>query len=298
MGVLQNDYASETGTIMFGGIDTEKYIGDLKAVPVIPNSDDDVYSSFTVTLSSLTLNFTDGSTVSAVDQALPVILDSGTTLTYLPTRIAANIYDELGAVDDTSYTGLVYIDCDYLRNEQGLTFDFQFGGDEGPLVRVPVDELVLDNVKAYISQGLPLPDNVADFEDDVCSFGIQPGSGIYLLGDTFLRSAYAVYDLENNEVALAQANLNSTESNVIEITRSDGIPEVSGVASQVTAAQTATGLPGGNGNLPTVTVTSAPDSSDSEGAGPRAVPPPTWELAAMAAFAGVSSLVGVGLFAL
>lgn len=283
---------------MFGGIDTDKYIGELQAVPVIPDSDTDVYTSFTVTLSSLIVNYTDSTTFTAVQQAIPVILDSGTTLSYLPSRIAANIYSELGAVDDTSYTGLVYIDCEYLRNESSLTFDFQFGGSDGPLVRVPVDELVLDNVKEYIDQGLLLPE--LDFADDVCSFGIQPNSGVYLLGDTFLRSAYAVYDLDNNVVALAQANLNSTSQNIVEIT-SAGIPDVSGVASQVTAAQTATGLPGAgdnSDNVPTVTVTSSPGASDSGSAGARSVPAPAWEAAAVAAFAGVGGLMGVGLFVL
>lgn len=284
---------------MFGGIDTEKYIGELKAVPVIPDSDTDIYTSFTVTLSSLIVNYTDGSPFTAVSQAIPVILDSGTTLSYLPSRIADNIYAELGAVDDTSFSGLVYIDCGYLRNESGVTFDFQFGGDDGPLVRVPVDELVLDNVKEYIDMGLPLPPDLG-FEDDVCSFGIQPNTGVYLLGDTFLRSAYAVYDLKNNVVALAQANLNSTEQNVVEIT-SSGIPDVSGVASQVTATQTATGLPGtgdNNNNVPTGTVTSSPSASNSEAAGIRAVPAPAWEAVAVAAFAGVAGLMGVGLFVL
>ncbi|KAI1245804.1 hypothetical protein MGN70_012698 [Eutypa lata] len=291
-----NDYASETGTIMFGGIDTEKYIGELTAVPVIPDSDTDIYTSFTVTLSSLIVNYTDADPFTAVSQAIPVILDSGTTLSYLPSRIADNIYEELGAVDDTSYTGLVYIDCEYLRNSSGLTFDFQFGGSSGPLVRVPVDELVLDNVKEYIDQGLPLPD--LDFADDVCSFGIQPNTGVYLLGDTFLRSAYAVYDLDNNVVALAQANLNSTDTNVVEIS-SSGIPDVSGVASQVSATQTATGLPGAGDNTDNVpTTTASAGASDSEGAGARAVPAPAWEAVAVAAFAGVAGLMGVGLFVL
>ncbi len=268
---------------------------------MIPDSDTGIYSSFTVTLSSLVFNYTDGTTLSTTTKAIPVILDSGTTLSYLPTSITGSLYGALGAVDDTSYTGLVYVDCDLLTSEKDATFDFQFGGSDGPLVRVPIDEMVLDNVKEYIEQGLPIPPGM-DFEDNVCSFGIQPGSGgIYLLGDTFLRSSYTVYDLENNEVALAQANINSTSTHVVEITSESGIPEVSGVASQVTAAQTATGLPGAGGNsAPTITVTASPGASSSaDSAGIRAVPaPPTWEMAGVAAVAGFAGLMGVGLFVL
>ncbi|RYP64828.1 hypothetical protein DL769_006503 [Monosporascus sp. CRB-8-3] len=293
-----NAYSADMGTILFGGVDTEKFVGELIAVPVLPDSRTDIYHSFTVTLSSLILNYTDGSTDTIVQQPVPVILDSGTTLTYLPAPMAGDIYSALGAVDDTSYTGLVYIDCAYLRSESGLTFDFQFGGRSGPLVRVPINEMVLDNIMEYAEIEPLLPPGMP-FADNVCSFGIHPGEeGVYLLGDTFLRSAYVVYDLENNEVAMAQAHINSSRSNVLEITV-DGIPDVSGVASQVTAEQTATGLPGPAGNLPTVTVTARPDPNDGENAGPKTLTaPPVWEVAAIATVAGLSGLMGVGLFVL
>jgi len=41
--------------------------------------------------------------------------------------------------------------------------------------------------------------------------------GDNLLGDFFLRSAYVVYDLTNNQIWLAPAVLNTTKSNVVEI---------------------------------------------------------------------------------
>ena len=289
---------------MFGGIDTGKFIGSLIEVPVLPDEDTGVYSSFTVTLSSLVINSSDsGDTTTIVRQSqpVPVILDSGTTLTYLPSSLASDIYDQLGAVDDTSYTGLVFISCSLLTDQRDLTFDYQFGGSDGPVVRVPIDELVLDNVRQFVRSGL-LPPGMDIDDDDVCTFGIQPASGIYLLGDTFLRSAYVVYDLEHNVVGIAQSNVNTTMSNIVEIT-SDGIPDTAGVASQVTAEQTATGLPGpGNGGSdPTATADRGGSGGDDDAgsAGVRAVPsPPNWEVIFVATFAGVAGLMGVGLFAL
>jgi hypothetical protein len=50
---------------------------------------------------------------------------------------------------------------------------------------------------------------------DACEFGIQNITGTYLLGDTFLRSAYVVYDLINNEIGIAATDFNSTETNVV-----------------------------------------------------------------------------------
>ncbi|ORY55283.1 aspartic peptidase domain-containing protein [Pseudomassariella vexata] len=291
-----NDLQSSTGTVLFGGIDTEKYIGDLQSVDIGEDSRSGTYSSFTVALSSL-VGSQDGRSTEffrSHPEALPVVLDSGTTLSYFPSMVTDKIYDAFNAVDDTSDSGLVYINCSYLN--ANITFDFQFGSSDGPVIRVPVDEMVLDNIPAYIDLGY-LNKSELPF-DNACSFGIQPNTGIYLLGDTFLRSAYVVYDLDNLKIALAQANVNATESNVIEIEAGGNIPNATGVVSHIEATATATGLPGtgngsGNGSaLPTVTVTSSAGASNTSNTGTRAVPAPDWQALGVAVVAGFSAMVG------
>ncbi|KAI5917263.1 aspartic peptidase domain-containing protein [Camillea tinctor] len=299
-----DDLYAETGTILFGGLDTEKFIGELKVVPILPDAETKNYTSFSVALSSLTMTADNGTVTNFTQAVIPAILDSGTTLSYLPTSMANQILAAFGAVDDTSSdgTGLVYVNCDYLSDNGNLTFDFQFGGSDGPLIRVPIDELILDNVKGYVEIGLVVPDLPFN---NVCSFGIQGSSGLYLLGDTFLRSAYVVYDLSNRQIALAPANLNSTRSNIVEITKESGIPDVTGVVSQVSAEQTATGLPGtdaGGSFTATATAATTPTTAGSaEGSGNsgiKSVAVPSWETTAVAALAGVFSLVGAGVFML
>lgn len=243
----------------------------------------------------MTTTADNGTVTNYTRSAVPVILDSGTTLTYIPTSMADRIFRALDAVDDTTGTGLVYVSCDYL-NDANFTFDFQFGGSDGPIVKVPVDEMVLNNVQGYIELGLAVP--TLPF-DNVCSFGIQPSSDYYLLGDTFLRSAYVVYDLTNKQIGLAQANLNSTDSNVVEITEDTGIPDATGVASQVSVTQTATGLPGtGNGGSGDATATTTSSPSGSGNAGARAVPAPRWDALAVAGIASLCGLMGAGLVVL
>jgi hypothetical protein len=61
-----------------------------------------------------------------------------------------------------------------------------------------------------------------------------------VLGDTFLRSAYVVYDLQNNQISLAQTDFNSTTTNVVEITAS-GVPGASPVSSPVTTLAVSSG---------------------------------------------------------
>ncbi|KAI1339351.1 aspartic peptidase domain-containing protein [Xylariaceae sp. FL0016] len=284
-----DDLRAETGTILFGGLDTKKFIGKLKTVDIQADEDTGDYTSFAVELSSMYTTADNGTIKNYTSTSIPVILDSGTTLTYLPTSIANRIFDAFGAYDDSSYTGLVYIDCGYLTNNPDLTFDFQFGGTSGPIIKVPVDEMVLDNVKGYQEIGLDVPSDLPF--DDVCSFGIQSNSGYYLLGDTFLRSAYVVYDLTNKKIGLAQSNLNATETDIVEITKESGIPDVTGVASQVAYTETAT-------SNPTVTVTGTGSADDSGNAGTRSVPAANWEAVTVAGLASVFSLVGASLFML
>lgn len=230
-----NDLASSTGSILFGGIDTEKYTGALKSIPLEsdPESTSTDISTFTVALSGLTISSGTETLNSSTSLSIPVVLDSGTTLTYLPDEIFTQIADTAGAVKEDD-GAIILIDC----NATDKTFTYQFGGTSGPSIAVKISELIFPVSAADLAeQGI-----TASFKNS-CLFGIYPGGeGPYLLGDTFLRSAYVVYDLKNNEVALAQSSFGSTGSNVVEIdANASSIPLVSGsgVASSSPTAGTA-----------------------------------------------------------
>jgi hypothetical protein len=126
-----------------------------------------------------------------------------------------------------------------------------------------VHELILDQLPATY----PPPSH---FTSRACVFGIQSTAlftaagtikqqpNFTLLGDTFLRSAYVVYDLSHHQIGLAQANLNSSSSTIIELSSSGtSLPRVTGVAAQQTTfTPTATargfgpgGGVGGDGSL-------------------------------------------------
>lgn len=72
----------------------------------------------------------------------------------------------------------------------------------------------------------------------MCEFGLMSsGTGDIALGDSFLRSAYVVYDLTNKQIGLAQTVFNETLSNIVEI--DSGIPYASATATAM-ATQTHT----------------------------------------------------------
>ena len=103
------------------------------------------------------------------------------------------------------------------------------------MISVPLSQLALP---LFNSKGDPL-----HFSNGkpVCQFGLEPLTEDMpiILGDTFLRSAYVVYDLDNKQIAIAPTVANTTESNIVEIGQGAAAPTWK-VASAVTATLTAT----------------------------------------------------------
>lgn len=214
-----NDLDASTGSILFGGVNTDKYTGSLETLPII--QEQGVYAEFVIALTSVGSN--GDSTKFGSNLATPALLDSGSSLMYLPTEIAEAIFSEFNADYDES-AGAAIIDCDAANSDD--TIDFTFSS---PTIKVALNELVI--VAGTDRRG-----------NDVCILGIAPaGSSTPVLGDTFLRSAYVVYDIANNEISLAQTNFNSTTDNILEITKASGVPDASGVASAVTSVAVESG---------------------------------------------------------
>ncbi|GAB7354857.1 hypothetical protein MBLNU459_g5233t1 [Dothideomycetes sp. NU459] len=227
-----NDLDASTGSILFGGINTDKYTGSLQTLPIL--KEEGIYAEFLIALTAVGFDGKEGSIASNL--ATAALLDSGTSLMYLPDSIASSIFTATGAVYNEEQ-GAAIVNCKLAENSS--TIDFTFSG---PTISVAMSELVI----------------VAGYEGNkpICILGVAPaGDSTTVLGDTFLRSAYVVYDLSNNEISLAQTNFNATTDNVLEITNgTSGVPDASGVASAVTAVASETG--GGRINgVPTVTST-------------------------------------------
>jgi hypothetical protein len=226
-----NDLDANTGSILFGGVDTDKYDGDLQTVPII--KENGVYQEFVIGLSSVTAG---GQQI--FNDPVAVLLDSGSSLSYLPDSYANSLYQIFNAQYD-SQSGAAVVSCDLANN--AATVDFVFSGVN---ISVPLNELVL--LDGY-QRGNP-----------ICILGIaSAGDSTSVLGDTFLRSAYVVYDLDNNEISLAQTNFNATSSSVTEISSgSGGVPNATPVANAVTSLAVGTGGARNAGN-PSVTALAA-----------------------------------------
>jgi hypothetical protein len=231
-----DDLESNTGVILFGGVDTNKYHGDLISLPIQLDEQTGTISSFTVAWTGLTVQGSGQSSDFSPSDPLPAILDSGTTDTLLPDDIANSIFNGVGVLTDPQFGNVVR--CDLANDD--LTFSFTFGGQGGAVVNVSLSEFVTPLLTTDGSQ--PTFNN----GDAACSFAIEAaGDNPILFGDSFLRSAYVVYDLENAQIGLAQTNFDSTkqDSNIQIIEESSGIPNVISTASVASVVQSFTGIP-------------------------------------------------------
>jgi len=262
-----NDDKSGKGEVLFGAIDTTKYSGDLVSLPVQPMWDGVTnYTEFLVALTAISVTDDSGTRLLTDSTfAYPALLDSGTVSQDLPAGVADEILKGFGAIQGA-------LPCEYRNSNASLTYTF--GGDGGPSINVPLSALIVDAGNAT------LPDGRAECQILVTS---ENGNGV-ILGDSFLRSAYVVYDLENNEIAIAQAVLDATStSNILTIPSGTGLPGVSSTATLIlsdngasatappagatTAIPTETTLPSPTFNLGSAATASASSTSGSSSSG-------------------------------
>ncbi|KAH8787657.1 aspartic peptidase domain-containing protein [Hyaloscypha finlandica] len=202
-----NDLGSSSGSILFGGIDTEKYYGTLSSIPINKDGNGPYLSRFPVSRA----------------QFIP---ESSTVYMYLPQENVDVIYSVFGV--EIGLDKSPYIDCKY-NNSSYLSFGFE----SGTVISVPYSEFVSKLFVPSLNPGNLTFSNI-------CSFGIASTiGGDNLLGDFFLRSAYVVYDLTNNHIWMAPAVLNTTESNIVEIQAGAlSLPQTTGVARPSPTAST------------------------------------------------------------
>lgn len=194
-----DSYNSTTGSVLFGAIDHAKYSGSLVTLPAVNIYEDYGYtevSYFTVTVSGVGTSV-NGNETTFSSNKWPALVESGTTLTYLPTEFIEEVAESFNATYSYYYYAYV-MDCPTLEDSlsQFLVFDLS-----GHKIFVPLFQLIKHR---YAGR---------------CVLGIYDSfDGTITLGANFLRSVYTVFDLEDREVSFAQANY--TEEEDIEIIES------------------------------------------------------------------------------
>lgn len=174
----------KTGSIIFGGIDEDKYTGTLEKFSISGS----LYLG--VNLDSVSVN----GVAYSIDAS--AVLDSGTTLSLLSQEFLSAVDKVIPptSIDTSGQFPIRYVSCSQ-PTDKYFTFDFGL---------VSIKTSYYDAiVRSEDSNG-----------DSYCILGYTYLSGYYILGDTFLRSAYVYYDLTDLSISLAQASY-STSSNIV-----------------------------------------------------------------------------------
>ena len=194
-----NEPSARFGSILFGAVDKSEYSGQLYTLPMLQayNTLDALYSGMFVTAQSAAIIDSKSGNKTVSEVQFPVLFDSGTSTSVLPTEIADAIgrsFDGKYSSDDEGYI----FDCSKVNNTQ-LSIDF--GGF---------------NISANISNF------VTPLTKDHCVLNIMASDAVFVLGDDFLVDTYVVFDLESHEVSVAQASFNNEEEDIEII--SDSVP--------------------------------------------------------------------------
>ncbi|KAK4161711.1 Candidapepsin-1 [Cladorrhinum sp. PSN259] len=176
--------------IIFGGINRWKFAGPLSPVKIWPpvSKQDPRWVQYWVNVTSvgMTKPGEDGIIYTPRDTFnMPTLIDTGSTLSYIREDLVATIGQQFQATVDNS--GNYFVDCKYRDIPGTVDFGFNRGG------------MVINvRYKDFIYQQAP---------GGRCMLGVQPadaGSTNYVLGDTFIRGAYLVFDQQSDTVWMNQ----------------------------------------------------------------------------------------------
>lgn len=151
------DIDSPDGSIIFGGIDTGKYIGSLEKCPILDPEDTATKTDrYWIYLTGLGMTLPSGEPGLISDSKLPVILDSGNTFSRLPTQLFESIGAAFPGAEYDPEEGVYAVNCSVV-NEPG-SIDFGFN-----------DKVISVSFKDFIRK-------VAGVEE-YCLLGMLPNDG-------------------------------------------------------------------------------------------------------------------------
>jgi candidapepsin/yapsin 1 len=181
---------ASTGTILFGAVDHAKYSGQLTTVPILNSYAKMGYENpirLEVAVDNLAVT-SSSSNVSITSNTYGAVLDTGSTLSYFPQSLLDKLAGTLGAT--------------YSYRQQAYTIPCSTGSSNSLIVNF-----------SGLRINVPLSDLAVQVTRDTCILGIleQSSQSSYILfGDNVLRNIYAVFDLDDYEISLAQVNYSGT----------------------------------------------------------------------------------------
>ncbi|KAI8139064.1 aspartic peptidase domain-containing protein [Fennellomyces sp. T-0311] len=201
-----------SGEIMLGGIDESKFTGSLTYAPVVNYTITDketgqLFEEYLLwTLAGTGIKTSTGFNLDFA-RGEGFTLDTGSTFSIAPRNVTEQIVESITGIDanqlyNETY-GLYQIDCGLASSE--VTIEFTIATALESKSSNPL-HLPVSLREMLIPADAPTPEEASE-----CMFGITPAEQLedsetrYILGDTFLRSFYTVYDMARRQVGIAPA---------------------------------------------------------------------------------------------
>lgn len=168
------------GEILFGNVNNSHFEGELKYVPVTEKK------YWQVDLNGIEVK---NNKDVMKGKSMPAIVDTGTTLIILPSAMSKAIH---ASIPQARYNFLYgwRMPCSLANSNSKEVVTFKLGDHDFPI-------LIKDLVRARST-------NILNSFNDLCFSGIaEAETPLIILGDTFLRSYYSVYDFEKAQVGFA-----------------------------------------------------------------------------------------------
>lgn len=224
-----NSFEAKSGTLLFGAVDKSKIDGPLLLLPIIKDQPSDPKpKEFLITLSSVD-GSVNGTSFNALDKNRHVLIDSGSSNTYLPPQSIRTIAKQFNLMQVDGGWGLLKEGVDALSDDDTLTFNLQ-----GVKIVAKVKDLFTPAKNAFQDElyvkvngknELFYQFQVNDGGDTGPTLNEPVATAKFVFGDSFLRSAYVVYDLGADQVAIGQAKYGTATEDIVDIEAGkDGIP--------------------------------------------------------------------------
>lgn len=223
--------ANNGGAIVFGGVDAKRFSGNLTKIPILGPQGKETIRRYWVQLQGISNG---GSGKAYTGSSMPIVIDSGSSLSFLPKTVVDQMANDTGAQWD-SQAEVYIVPCSLLFSRG--SFDFTFGGGSGgsstAKISVPYREFIWQAGSECALGAVPFKSS-------------SSGGVTALLGDSFMRAASVTFDQTSNSIYLAQY-ASCGDGGVRAITTdAAGLAGMAGECSQGQGLGSAAG--GGSGN--------------------------------------------------
>jgi hypothetical protein len=209
------------GSILFGGLDTDKYRGPLTTLNCLRQEQKENVDNFFLYLEDIKMQPYNRSSQTILQSPTDgtkreTVIDTGTPTWQLP----HSAYDKLvESVGGSVYYGSWVRPCSEVARGLSNTthFEITFAGNGSNTATLRLELADLFSPVTTEDSGSAVTDGTGR---PLCRLMVVPASPFFpfvITSNSVMRAGYWVFDLDNGQISLAQANLGANSSNVVQV---------------------------------------------------------------------------------